>query len=426
MPKISDVKLQQIIGWQPHSGQKQILESKARDIVICAGRRWGKSAVCAYLALKTLLTDNKKIWIVAPTYDLTQKVFDYVVKWFLKVVPSQAGNISYRPFPKIKTAGGSWIECKSAENPTGLLGEELDLRIVDECSRIQRKIEETYLFPTTASRQGRSFYISTPFGQNWFCSKWMEGKTLPDSESFQFTSKDNPYFPPEEWERAKRMLPEQVFKQEYEASFLPDAASVFMGIDEIIKDNCLKDAIPDHRYVMGVDLGKHEDFTVITVIDTYNNNVVYFDRFKQIDYPFQKERIKATAQRYANARIIIDSTVVGEPIREDLSRMGLLVDDIRFTNQSKKELIEKLSIFIEQKMIWIPPKQELTDELKSFGYSLSDFGNVVYKAPQGLHDDAVISLALAVWGLIGRATLLSPLQEHFKKTRLLKKQENYI
>ena len=181
-----------------------------------------------------------------------------------------------------------------------------------------------------------------------------------------------------------------------------------------------------HRYVMGVDLGKHEDFTVLTVIDKWNNNVVYWDRFKDIEYPFQKKRIKATAERYNNARIIVDSTGVGEPIQEDLAREGLFVDDFKFTNQSKKELVEKGSIFIEQKNVFIPNKPELIDELKSFGYQLTDAGNVVYKAPQGLHDDAVFSLLLAIWGLTGRATPKTAIQQELAKVRKYKKKENFI
>ena len=405
------------------------IEVDNKDKLYLAGKQLvptHNSAICAYIALKTLLQDNKRIWIVAPTYDLTQKVFDYLVRWFVKVAPSQSQGISYRPFPKIRTAKGSWVECKSAENPTGLLGEELDLRIVDECSRIARRVEETYLFPTTASRKGRSFYISTPFGQNWFYEKTRSCKNSEDGAYFHFKSKDNPFFPIEEWVRAREKLPAQVFAQEYEASFLPDAAAVFRGIDEIIKDNAESDVMIGHRYIMGVDLGKHEDFTVLTIIDKWNNNVVYWDRFKQIDYPFQKSRIKATALRYNNARIIVDSTGVGDPIKDDLSREGLFVDDFKFTNKSKKELVEKLSIFIEQKNVWIPPIEILIDELKSFGYHLTDAGNVIYRAPQGQHDDAVVSLALAVWGLTGSAKPKTAIQMELAKSRLRKKNQNFI
>ena len=82
---ISDKKLQEIIKFSPHSNQQKILDCIARDIVICAGRRFGKSSICAYMALKLLLQDDKKIWIVAPTYDLAQKVFEYLARWWIMV-----------------------------------------------------------------------------------------------------------------------------------------------------------------------------------------------------------------------------------------------------------------------------------------------------------------------------------------------------
>ncbi len=433
---ISDKALQEKIGFTPHKGQLEVINVDARDIVICAGRRFGKSAICGYVALKTFLQglsdikagkkDSIKIWIVAPSYELTQKVFEYFLKFMTKIDKDMHQYVSNRPFPQLKISESVWIQCKSAENPASLLGEELDLVIVDEAARLGRRIYEQYIYPTTSSRQGRTFFISTPFGQNWFYEKWVAMKEAKDGASFQYKSNDNPYLKEVEWERAKKILPSQVFEQEYEASFLPDAAAVFRGIDDIISDTCEEDVKKEHRYVMGVDLGKHEDFTVLTVIDKANNHVVYWDRFNQIDYPFQKERIKATALRYNNARIIVDSTAVGEPIQEDLARQGLFVDDFVFSNKSKKELVEKTSIFIEQKMVYIPPKNELIHELKAFGYQLSDSGNVIYKAPQGIHDDCVFSLALAVWGLTGRAVQLTAIQTEMAKADIKKIQDNYI
>jgi phage terminase large subunit-like protein len=366
------------------------------------------------------------VYFTGNSYELTQKVFEYFLRWIIKIEPKTQRLVSYRPFPQIKLSEGFWVQCKSAENPQSLLGEGLDLLVVDEAAQVNRRTYEQYIFPTTTDRKGRTVFISTPFGQNWFYQKWMGCRREADGESFQFKTKDNPYFPSGEWERTKKLLPEQVFNQEYEASFLPDAAAVFRGVEDIIKDNAESDVQREHRYVMGVDLGKHEDFTVLTVIDKWNNNVVYWDRFKQIDYPFQKKRIKATAERYNKARIYIDSTGVGEPIFEDLRRDGMFIDDFKFTKKSKKDLVEKLSIFMEQKLVFIPNNDILIDELKSFGYHLTDSGNVVYKAPQGLHDDAVFSLALAVWGLTGKANQPTPLQRQLAKAKFYKPQDNFI
>lgn len=403
--------LQEKIGFKPHWGQIKVLKSDASEIVICAGRRFGKSILCAFVALKTLLEGDLKgkpvkIWIVSPTYDLSQKVFEYLVKWFIKVAPSQSKGVSYRPFPQIKTARGGLVQCKSAENPAGLLGEELDLLIVDECSRIKRDIYETYLFPTTISRKGRTFFISTPFGKNWFYEEWVRAKP---KGAFQFTSKDNPHLPKEQWKHAKKRLPADIFEQEFQAVFTEGMSSVFRNIRECIGD-CLKDPEPGHRYIMGLDLAKFRDFTVITVVDRGTHEVVYWDRFQKIPYTLQKQRIIEAAQKY-RAHIVIDSLNVGASLGDDLRAEGLIVDDFKSVGTiskdwkkkgSKERLIEKISFFLEENNITIPPKDVLIDELEAFGYQMTDAGNIRYGAPQGLHDDCVDSLGLAIWILHGK------------------------
>lgn len=400
---ISDKKLQEVIKWTPHEGQKPALDAVAnnkREIVMCCGRRFGKSNLAAYIALRVLLEPNKNIWVVSPTYDLSQKVFNYVVRWFAMAAPSQRGGISNRPYPKIKTASGSTLECKSAENPTSLLGEELDLLIIDEASRVPRRVWEQFLFPTLASRKGNAIFISTPMGKNWFYEEWIKAKE--HNAAFNFPSYTNPTFSREEWDRAKNKLPEDIFKQEYEAAFLEDAAALFKGVKDCIGPTD-ETPNPEHSYIMGVDLGKHNDFTVLTVLDTYNNHVVYIERFNKIDYNLQKERIKAVADKY-HARVLVDSTGVGDPIYEDLRRENLMVEDYKYTGtKAKTNIIDKLSIFIQQKRITIPNHNELIDELESFGYTITDSGTVKYSAPNGYHDDCVNSLALCVWQLSGEA-----------------------
>mgnify|MGYP001619364806 CR=1 FL=1 len=441
---IADTKLQEMIRWSPlvywdedkvfinkrHEPQIQILDcfnSGAEKIVIEAGTRFGKTEIASYLALKTFLEklndvkkgkrDSVKIWIVAPSYELTKKVFENIVKWFLTISPRSANEISYRPFPQIKIAEGVWIQGKSATEPESLLGEELDLLIIDEASRIKREIWESYLYARLTSRNGRVVMISTPFGQNWFHEEYLKTKLL--GSGFNFRTIDNPYFSVEKWEEAKKMLPERVFKQEFEASALPDAASVFRKVREAISDICLSEPQSGHYYTMGVDLGKHEDFTVLTVVDRQHKKVVFWDRFKEIDYPLQKARIIATANKYNNARIVVDSTGVGQPICDDLRHLGMFVEDFHFSGKSKPELVEKLSIFLEQKHIIIPNNQILIDELEAFGYQLTESGNVTYEAPRGLHDDAVMSLALAIWTLTpGEARPITPMM---REQRLIKR-----
>lgn len=425
MKTLKDEKVWEKIGWSPkspkvHQKQLEILECKARERVICAGRGSGKTAIASYEALRKMLLDNKQVCVVAPSYNLTFRVFDYLEKWIIKGFPSLMAGVSKRPFPAIQTPWGSSLECKSATEPVGILGKRYDLVIVDEASRIPRDVYDTYIFPTT-SAGGVSMLISTPFGKNWFYEAWIRAKETKGA--FMFSSLDSPYVTQEEWDRAKAALPQDVFAQEYEANFLESAASVFRGVDRVVRDGILRDYNQNNYYVMGVDLAKHNDFSVLTVIDATNNQVVYIDKFSEIDYPFQKQRIVATARRY-RARLIVDSTGIGEPICEDLKREGLFVDDFKFTNKSKKELIEKLSIFIEQQHIAIPHNVELIDELGSFGYQMTEKGNITYSAPTGQHDDYVISLALAVWGLAGAPRFQDAIDRELSKFK--KKPASFI
>jgi hypothetical protein len=305
-----------------------------------------------------------------------------------------------------------------------MLGEEVDLLIMDEAPLIGRSVWEQYLFPVTNSRNAKILKIGSPFGQNWFyedCLKLKESGAF-----FQFKSSDGVSISEAQMEEYKKKLPENVYRQNYLAEFLPDGASVFRGV-RLIAEDTLKDMIPGHYYSVGVDLARINDFTVITVIDQLTHHIVYLDRFKDIEYPFQKKRIEAIADRYNKARVTIDSTGVGAPIKEDLERSGVFVDDYVFSNKSKKELIEKLSIFIEQGFLKIPLDEILIDELNAFGMRLTDSGNIIYGAPEGYHDDCVWSLALASWGLQSHMPKQeTAIQKRMREVRKYKKPNQFI
>ena len=157
--------------------------------------------------------------------------------------------------------------------------------------------------------------------------------------------------------------------------------------------------IEGHYYVMGVDLAKVQDFTTIRVFDRTTNKQVYKDRFQTIEWPFQKKRIATIAKHYNNALTVLDSTGLGDPIADDLSRMGVAIEAYKFTEQSKKDLVEKLSIWIEQKRIALLPDDQALIEYDNFSYEIGPTGKIRYGARQGFHDDIVIGDALAVWAL---------------------------
>jgi len=431
--KISDKKLQDKIKWYPHSGQEQVLNCKNKEKLIRAGRGWGKSAVCGYTVVKFFLEqlgkirrgegDECKIWIVAPTYELAGKVFEYVVKFLLIFDKKFSSYIQNRPIPQIRMAESIWIQCKSVTEPSGLLGERLNLQIVDEAPLIPEKIYFQYLRPSAG--KGDVIYIGTPRGEGWFKNKYYILKE--QNAAFHYLSSQGVYYDEAMIEKEKEFWPELLFRQEFFAEFVSEAGTVFRNLDDIIVPNICRDAEAGHFYVMGVDLAETEDATAITVMDRDTKKVVHTDWWKQKDYPLQKQQIIAKAQRYNNARIIMDTTGVGKPIYEDLQQAGVFVDDFTFTGKSKEELMGKLIVYIEEKYIRIPNEQRWIDELKAYEYKYRNpktglpYKNIKYGPAPGYHDDCVDSLALAVWGLNpGKPIFADPIARELSKVRINK------
>ena len=57
-------------GFNPHPGQQKIvkLHDEVRFVVVCAGRRFGKSRLACALAESYLLQTNKSVAIISATY----------------------------------------------------------------------------------------------------------------------------------------------------------------------------------------------------------------------------------------------------------------------------------------------------------------------------------------------------------------------
>lgn len=167
---------------------------------------------------------------------------------------------------------------------------------------------------------------------------------------------------------------------------------------EIESDEALRNTqkINDGRaYIIGVDLARVEDFTVITVIDAKERKVVAIDRFNQIEYLFQLERLVRISNQFKHAPILIESNNTGIAFIEMAQRRGLSVRAFQTTNASKAEIIEKLAVAFEQQTISIPNYEPLISELMAFDQERLSSGAIRYSAPAGQHDDCVMSLAIA-------------------------------
>jgi len=380
------------VNYRPHPAQNKFHSSEVRFKVCCTGRRWGKTLAATIEILKDALANPGCLnWWVAPVYSQTMVAYRMLSKG-RKIIANDL-----RSLKRIELTQGSAIEFKSADNFDSLRGSGIHLLVIDEAALIDREAWEEALRPTLTDTKGKAIFVSTPKGRNYFFELFCRGQDpqYPEWESFTFPTSSNPYISPEEIEEAKKTLPEAVFRQEYLAEFLEDSAGVFRNIKACIQGS-FEEYQFGHSYVLGWDVAKHEDFSVMTVIDETTKHIVAFDRFNQIDYTVQLIRLSSLADKY-RAHIIMDSTGVGDPLFEQVKKLGYSVEGFNFTNITKQQLIEHLAVQLEQQKITFPFIPELIHELELFQYEMTRAGNVKYSAPQGYHDDCVMSLALAVW-----------------------------
>jgi len=408
MPKLDLKKLKEIIKFEPHDKQQNVLRTLTRFTTLNWGRRSGKTLLASYIALKMLLASGNTIWIVAPTYDLSKRCWDYLLSW-VPIINKALGKmlVVNKSQYTIKSKTGSILALKSADNPASLLGAGLDLLIIDEAARVNEEVWRTHLRPTLTDKYGKAVFISTPFGKNWFYDLHLKGISNDEQHKeysyHHMRTSDNTAIPhiTKDVEQAKLELPQNDFMQEYEAEFIEGAGSVFRGVRDCIYPTDFR-SFPfqqesynqDHVYQGGVDLARLTDFTVATMVDKSQDvfKVVAVDRFNEVDYKVQKPRLSLFSEKFKNCPINIERNNIGDAIIDDLPGN---FKPFTTTNATKKDLINNLAILFEQKKILIPNIPTLVNELEAFSYKITSNGNITYQAPQGYHDDHVMSLALA-------------------------------
>lgn len=229
------------VGYKPHAGQMKLHNPPngiydyyenpdgTRFIVASCGRRFGKSYAAAREIELMLCKPNTVSWIVAPTYDTSEKIFNFVYKELVLTKGYKPSKFSQKHQTLAFDWGGgqSILQGRSAEHPSGLIGEGVDLVVFDEASKIGqfKRIWEMYVRPTLSDKKGRAIFISTPDGHNHFYKLFLQGQNgSPGWFSYNSPSWENKYaFPlgindPDLIE-AKNTSSIEIFNQEYGAEF---------------------------------------------------------------------------------------------------------------------------------------------------------------------------------------------------------------
>jgi hypothetical protein len=299
------------------------------------------------------------------------------------------------------------IECWSLEHPDRPRGRRYHRLVIDEAAQVKNLgyAWQQVLRATLIDYEGVAWFLSTPRGRNYFWQLYRKGDAdnlFRDEtwQSWRLSSHGNPFIPSDELDAIAVDLSERAVQEEIHALFIEDSGAVFRQVREAAHAEWQEQAIEGHGYIMGVDLARSNDWTVITIIDTTTQELVFIDRFRQLEYQTQRPRIIAAYERFGVSHAVIESNSMGWPNIEELRTSGLEVVPFNTTSQTKKAIIDSLVQAFELGRLAIPPDEGLIDELLSFEMKRLPSGLFSYSAPEGQHDDQVMSLALAWAGVM--------------------------
>ena len=388
-------------GFTPTRKQKEIIDACITDgvkyIIGCFGRQAGKSFTAMNLLLKWSLEDNGSIGMwVSPVFSQAKKVFT-------ELTNTIAGTSLIKSINKsdltITFINNSIIYFRSGEREDTLRGYTLQYLVIDEAAYIKDEVWNTVLRPTVLVNGKKVLFISTPKGRNWFYNLAMRGysEEYPQYKTFHATSFDTPYITEEELIEARLSLPESIYKQEILAEFIDDGGEVFSHLKFNCKETTYPPQDPNKKYYAGLDFGRQNDYTVLTILDS-DGKMVDFYRERQKSWDIIISEIVVRLKKW---RPICYAEVnsIGDVLYENLKKQYSTIQPFVTNSDSKQNLIEDLIMGLNEEKISLPSSNLNTDlyrELQVFTYEYSPRARKVkYGAPNGFHDDCVISLALS-------------------------------
>jgi len=272
--------LYQEADWKPHEAQELVLRSSARNKIVAAGRRFGKSELGAYdrLLPEAFLTYRNRAaieasgkrweyWIVGPEYTDGEKEFRKLYNAMRRLelpFDDKRGaaegigtryNVESGDMSISLWGGLYYVVVKSAKYPATLVGEGLRGVVLSEAAKLKASVYDKYIRPTLADYRGWMLATSTPEGKNWFYDFWQRGQdpNRPTWDSWKLPAWKNPYVYPDggSWEtigRIRQLIKEGI----WDIGMLPD-----LKIDEEILDMLLD--LTEERFAqeIGADFAEY-------------------------------------------------------------------------------------------------------------------------------------------------------------------------
>jgi hypothetical protein len=332
---------------------------------------------------------GRHYWWVAPIYQQAVIAFDRL----RRALPREVHRDQQNP-PTITLLNGAIIEFKGADNPDSLYGQDVFAAVIDEASRCKEEAWHAVRSTLTATRGPVRIIGNVKGRKNWAYRLARRAEAgEPDMHYARIVAEDAVaagVLSAEEIADARATLPANVYRELYLAEPSDDEGNPF-SLEAIARCCAPLSHAPVEAW--GIDLAKSTDWTVVIGLDA-SGQTACFERWQGPWEMTLRRLVGLLESGERGTPALVDSTGVGDPITEALQKQYPSVEGFKFTAPSKQQLMEGLAVTIQQGEVGFPDGP-IRRELEEFEYQYTRTG-VRYAAPEGLHDDCVCALALAV------------------------------
>ena len=413
-----------IVPFDLYDYQKNLIDhfNDNRFSVVLASRQSGKSITAVgYLLWYALFHPAKPIAIAANKGDTAREMLERLmtalegIPFFLQngCVEYNKGSIIFENKSKI-VAGST--------SSSSIRGKAVALLYLDEFAFVENA--ETFYTATypviTSGKTTKVIITSTANGiGNQFYNIWQ--KAITDKSEYAPFRVDWFDVPgrDEAWKKQTIENTSEVqFAQEFSNDFLGTGntlinANAIMGLvdyDPIYLNNNVrlyKEPIPEHEYVMTVDVakGRGQDYSAFSIIDVTTRpfevvGTLYDNMISPLLLPTVIERY---AKMYNNAYVVVESNDQGSLV------CNILYQDIEYENMYVSSTVDKNGIGVEMnkkiKRLGCSNIKDLIEEKKLLCHDKNTIQELMtfvakgtsYEADGNAHDDLVMTLVIFGW-----------------------------
>ena len=301
-----------------------------RFSVIVAHRRMGKT-VCIINHLIKAATlcklPNPRFAYIAPYLNQSKDIaWDYLQR-YTKPFPSRQKNES-ELWVKIPSQSGDLarIRLYGADKPEAIKGIYLDGCVIDETAQCKQDIWDEVVRPLLWDRKGFCVFIGTPKGvSNLFADVY--NKHINDPEWFveSFPATKTNLVPEDEFEKLKKDMPPNKFRQELLCDFTASSENIFIPLDISIKASKRNNQPQAYSWapvILGVDVAREGDDSSVIYV-RQGNHTLAIEKYPHMQSVTKFALpVSAAIERYGASMVFIDTVGVGGGTYDQLVDLG--------------------------------------------------------------------------------------------------------